>query len=213
MPDETEGGRRLPPALAEVARVEFDYDHGNGVDFEPYDAFDSAEDTTDWLRSWTGNPDVDGSTHRVFGKHGTGGLAAVWCARPGRPLHEQPVVFLGSEGEAGVVAGDLSDFLWVLADGYGPREALWHEEEWKARPNAALADIAARHATTRAARPGRSSPRPRRSSRPSPKTSTNSVAEAIGSSRTPEGASVSGRRGLRQPRQLLLRQYQVRRPG
>jgi hypothetical protein len=58
------------------------------------------------------------------------------------------VVFLGSEGEAGVVAGDLSDFLWVLADGYGPREALWHEEEWKARPNAVLADIAARHATT-----------------------------------------------------------------
>lgn len=148
MPGGSEEGRRLPPALAEVARVEFDYEHGDGVDFEPYDAFDSAEDTTDWLRLWTGNPEAEGGAYRVFGKHGTGGLAAVWCVRPGRPLSEQPVVFLGAEGEAGVVAGNLSDFLWVLADGYGPREALWPEQDWTARPNALLADLAARHATT-----------------------------------------------------------------
>jgi hypothetical protein len=144
----TEDDRRLPPALAEVAEVGFDYDDGDGVDFEPYGAFDSAEDTTHWLRLWTGNPEADGSAYRVFGKHGTGGLAAVWCARPGRPLTEQPVVFLGSEGEAGVIAGNLSDFLWVLADGYGPREALLPEEAWTARPDTALADLAARHATT-----------------------------------------------------------------
>jgi hypothetical protein len=31
--------------------VEFDYgDEGKGVDFEPYDAFDSTEATTEWLR-------------------------------------------------------------------------------------------------------------------------------------------------------------------
>ena len=148
MPDGAEDGRRLPPALAEVAGVAFDYDDGNGVDFESYDAFDPAEDTDGWFRLWTGNPDADGGPYRVFGRHGTGGLAAVWCARPARPLTEQPVVFLGSEGETGVVAGSLSDFLWVLADGYGPREALWPEREWTPRPNAVLADLAARHATT-----------------------------------------------------------------
>ncbi|MQY06815.1 SMI1/KNR4 family protein [Actinomadura macrotermitis] len=140
--------RRFPPALADVAEVEFVYrGEGDDIDFEPYDAFDSAEETTDWLRSWTGNPDLDGDAYRVFGQDGTGGLAAIWLARPGRPLAAQPVVFLGSEGENGVVAGNLSDFLWVLADGVGPMEAT----EFKAvegTPNTALTAIAERHATT-----------------------------------------------------------------
>ncbi|MFZ3498526.1 SMI1/KNR4 family protein [Streptomyces sp. 5.8] len=140
--------RRFPPALADVARVEFDYgDEGEGVDFEPYEAFVSAEDTTDWLRAWTGNHEVDGDAYRVFGQDGSGGLAALWCVRPGRPLHEQPVVFMGSEGEVGVVAGDLSGFLWVLADGFGPREAALYPER-APRPDEALAGIAGRHATT-----------------------------------------------------------------
>ncbi|MFH8410962.1 hypothetical protein ACH4FX_40255, partial [Streptomyces sp. NPDC018019] len=38
-------------------------------------------------------------------------------------LTEQPVVFLGSEGETGVVARNLGAFLWLLADGFGPMEA------------------------------------------------------------------------------------------
>ncbi|MGW3173212.1 hypothetical protein [Streptomyces sp. NPDC001153] len=63
------------------------------------------------------------------------------------PPCEQPVVFPGSEGETGVVAGSLSDFLRVLADGQGPREALSPDEEWTARPNDAPAGIAVRHAT------------------------------------------------------------------
>ncbi|MEU9374491.1 SMI1/KNR4 family protein [Streptomyces sp. NPDC048255] len=140
--------RRFPPALAEVSRVEFDYgDEGEGVDFSPYEAFESAEETTDWLRHWTANHELDGDAYRVFGQDGSGGLAAVWCVRAGRPLAEQPVVFLGSEGECGVVAGDLSGFLWVLADGFGPREAALHAER-EARPDAALTAIAERHATT-----------------------------------------------------------------
>ena len=146
--------RRFPPALADVARVEFFYgDEGEGVDFEPYDAFESAEETTDWLRHWTGNHALDGDAYRVFGQDGTGGLAAIWCVRPGRPLGEQPVVFLGSEGERGVVAGSLSDFLWVLADGFGPMEAALYVERGP-RPDPALAELAERHAITprRAAR-------------------------------------------------------------
>jgi hypothetical protein len=148
MIDTTGEDRRFPPALADVARIEFDYgEEGEGVDFEPYDAFDSAEETTDWLRNWTGNHELDGGAYRVFGQDGTGGLAAIWCVRPGRPLAEQPVVFLGSEGECGVVAGNLSGLLWVLADGFGPREAAVDEDR-EARPDAALTLLAERHATT-----------------------------------------------------------------
>ncbi|KQX45632.1 MULTISPECIES: hypothetical protein [unclassified Streptomyces] len=139
--------RRFPDALADVARVEFDYDDGDGVDFEPYDDFDSAEETTDWIRHWTGDHELDGGVFRVFGQDGAGGRVALWCVRDGRSLAEQPLVFLGSEGERGVVAGNLSDFLWVLADGFGPMEAALDPED-DPRPDAALAELAERHATT-----------------------------------------------------------------
>ncbi len=140
--------RVFPPALAAVARVEFDYgEDGEGVDFEPYDAFACAEETTDWLRHWTGNFELTGDAYRVFGQDGAGGRAALWLARPGRPLAGQPVVFLGSEGEVGVVAGSLCDLLWVLADGYGPREAALDEER-EPRPDPVLTALAERHATT-----------------------------------------------------------------
>ncbi|MFI6937822.1 SMI1/KNR4 family protein [Streptomyces sp. NPDC050418] len=144
----------FPPALAAVSRVRFDYgEEGEGVDFEPYDVFDSAEETTDWLRHWTGNFEITGDAYRVFGQDGAGGLAAIWLVRPGRPLTEQPIVFAGSEGEVGVVAGNLSDFLWVLADGFGPREAALYAQR-EARPDAELGALADRHATT-PRRPGR----------------------------------------------------------
>jgi hypothetical protein len=35
MTERTGGDRRFPAALAAVAQVEFDYDDGEGVDFEP----------------------------------------------------------------------------------------------------------------------------------------------------------------------------------
>ncbi|MEF9905547.1 SMI1/KNR4 family protein [Streptomyces sp. P9-A2] len=147
MNEMTGDDRRLPPGLADVARVEFDYDDGNGIDFEPYDTFSSAEETTDRLRQWTGNPELDGDAYRLFGQDGTGGLAALWYGRSGRPLAEQPVVFMSSEGECGVVAGNLSDFLWMLADGYGPLEAVLFGVD-ASRPDAALTALAERHATT-----------------------------------------------------------------
>ncbi|MDH6553203.1 hypothetical protein M2162_007300 [Streptomyces sp. SAI-041] len=96
---------------------------------------------------WAGNHALDGDAHRVLGQDGTGGLAALWCVRPGRPRAEQPVVFLGSEGERGVVAANLSDFLWVLADGPGPMEVVEHER-YDGRPDPALTALAERHATT-----------------------------------------------------------------
>ncbi|MFI8266555.1 hypothetical protein [Streptomyces sp. NPDC085665] len=76
--------------------------------------------STEWFRAWTGNRELIGDRFRVFGQDGTGGYAALWLIRPDRVLVEQPIVFLGSEGETGVVALDLGTFLWLLADGFGP---------------------------------------------------------------------------------------------
>ncbi|MER7181709.1 SMI1/KNR4 family protein [Streptomyces hyaluromycini] len=139
--------RQFPAALAAALVLPFDYDDGNGVDFEPFPAFLSIEETTDWFRAWTGNAELNDGRFRVFGQDGTGGYAAFWLIRPHRPLVDQPVVFLGSEGETGVVARDLSAFLWLLAGGYGPREATTsYEPGWTARHNQELTAVAERFA-------------------------------------------------------------------
>ncbi|MFJ9567791.1 SMI1/KNR4 family protein [Streptomyces fuscichromogenes] len=139
--------RQFPAALAAALALPFDYDDGNGVDFEPFPAFLSVEETTGWFRAWTGNAELDGDRFRVFGQDGTGGYAAFWLIRPHRPLVDQPVVFLGSEGETGVVARDFSSFLWLLAGGYGPREATTsYEPDWTARHNKELTAVAERFA-------------------------------------------------------------------
>ncbi|MEU9284809.1 SMI1/KNR4 family protein [Streptomyces sp. NPDC048275] len=139
--------RRFPEALAAALVLPFDYDDGNGVDFEPFPAFLSIEETTDWFRAWTGNAELNGDCFRVFGQDGTGGYAAFWLIRPNRPLIDQPVVFLGSEGEIGVVARDLGAFLWLLAGGYGPWEAATsYEPDWTPRHNQELTAVAERFA-------------------------------------------------------------------
>lgn len=123
--------RAFPAALAALSGIDFPWDYDEkseqpaptNIDYEPYDEFDSAGETTDWIRSWTGNTELDGAAFRVFGQDGTGGLAALWLVRPG-PLTAQPVAFFGSEGEVGVVAASLGEFLWLLAGGVGPQEAV-----------------------------------------------------------------------------------------
>ncbi|MER5311549.1 SMI1/KNR4 family protein [Streptomyces sp. NPDC002773] len=139
--------RRFPPGLAAAMAVRFEHAEGSGVDFEPFAAFLSADETTDWFRSWTRNAELTGDAFRAFGRDGTGGYAAFWLVRPGRPVVEQPVVFLGSEGETGVVARDLGALLWLLAAGYGPWEAATsYEPDWVPRPHPELTAIAERHA-------------------------------------------------------------------
>lgn len=44
--------------------------------------------------------------------------------RPDAELLEQPIVFFGSEGELGLVAKNFADYLWLLAGGLGPYEAI-----------------------------------------------------------------------------------------
>ncbi|NUS12756.1 MAG: SMI1/KNR4 family protein [Streptomyces sp.] len=145
--------RQLPAALAAALALPFVYDHGEVVDFEPFSGFLTAEDTADWLQAWTGNPEVSGDDFRVFGQDGSGGYVAFWLVRGGRELDDQPVVFLGSEGETAVLARDLGDFLWLLAGGYGPAEAARTPDPgWTPRPSEALAAVARRAA------PGREQP-------------------------------------------------------
>jgi hypothetical protein len=137
--------RAFPAVLRELHALPFEYDGGEGIDFEPYDEFMSPEDNTSWIRAWTGNQDLTGHEYRVFGQDGTGGYAAFWLVRPGADLLEQPIVFFGSEGELGVVAKDFNDYLWVLAHGAGPLEAVSYGGE-TSKPNDAFAKFATQHA-------------------------------------------------------------------
>lgn len=145
----------FPEALSAVAEVFFDYGEGD-ADYEPHKRYMTAAETTSWIRSWTRNEELTGDEFRVMGEDGTGGYAAFWLVRHGRPLVEQPVVFFGSEGDLGAVAPDLSGFLWVLADGSGPFEAVdERERDRPSRPHAELTAIAERFAP-RGRRPARS---------------------------------------------------------
>ena len=72
----TDWDRTLPAPLAEANALTYDYNEGNGVDFEPYPEFLGPEDTGTWIRAWSGNTELDGSEFRVFGQDGTGGYAA-----------------------------------------------------------------------------------------------------------------------------------------
>ncbi|HWZ63572.1 MAG TPA: hypothetical protein VNX02_11155 [Steroidobacteraceae bacterium] len=95
-----------------------------GMDFEPYSEFLSEEETRIWIRAWTGNTSLDGSQFLVFGQDGSGGRAMFWCVRPNASVLEQPITFFSSEGDVGVIAINFADYLWLLAGGYGPFEAL-----------------------------------------------------------------------------------------
>ncbi|WP_194906606.1 SMI1/KNR4 family protein [Catenulispora rubra] len=157
----------LPAALAAIAAIGFppeaDEDaHGDDerdepdeddapehppVDFEPFEEFLDSEDTADWFRGWTGNPDADAEQFRVFGQTADGGYAAFWLVREDAPLAEQPIVFLGPEGETGVVACDLPSFLWLVADGSGPYEAVEHPTR-RSNPHPEFTAVAEKHAGT-----------------------------------------------------------------
>jgi hypothetical protein len=116
--------RSMPALMKELHALEFDYADGEGFDFEPHADFLSKTETREWIRAWTGNSNLDGSEFLVFGQDATGGHAAFWTVRPGAPVLEQPVVFLGSEGAAAVVARNFLEYMWLLAGGVGPSEAV-----------------------------------------------------------------------------------------
>jgi hypothetical protein len=118
-----EEDRALPVALEEAHACQFSEDH-DGHDFQPDDEFAWSGEIAEWWRRWTGDPAAGIPPFRVFGRDGSGGLAAFWIRDAGTALETQPVVFLGSEGELKVIARDLGDYLWLLANGVGPLETV-----------------------------------------------------------------------------------------
>ncbi|QKG19971.1 hypothetical protein [Actinomadura verrucosospora] len=122
--------------------------HGFGeIDFEMRDHF-----AFGGPHAWTGNPAAE-REFRVFGHDGSGGLAAFWLVHEGRPVEEQPVVFLESEGAMGPVAPNLCDLLHLLAGGIGPYEAItFGASYWDADPQPEIARIAEDHFGPRRAR-------------------------------------------------------------
>ncbi|SDJ12829.1 hypothetical protein SAMN04488074_101586 [Lentzea albidocapillata subsp. violacea] len=143
--------RAFPAALTALSGIGFPWEYDektdepspSNIDYEPYQEFESAAETTDWIRSWTGNKDLDGDAFRTFGQDGTGGLAVLWLVREG-PLTAQPVMFFGSEGEVGPVASSLGEFLWLLAGGVGPLEAVQFGAD-SGVPNAELRAVAEKY--------------------------------------------------------------------
>ncbi|ENW83752.1 hypothetical protein F909_00418 [Acinetobacter sp. ANC 3929] len=131
----------FPNLLKQLHKIEFDYEDGKGIDFEPYENFLSEKETNKWLKAWTGNSEVKGDSLLVFGQDGTGGYAAFWLINKEQDILKQPIVFLGSEGEIGVVANNFDDYLWLLAQKHGPFEAIYYPENSK-KVNQAFLDFA-----------------------------------------------------------------------
>ncbi len=114
----------LPPLLHALHQLPFSYVEGQGIDLLPLPALQTAAKTKTWIKAWTGNSTLTGSEYRVFGHDRTGGAVAFWLVNLDAGLLDQPIVFFGSQGELGVVAVDFADYLWLLADGVGPSEAM-----------------------------------------------------------------------------------------
>jgi hypothetical protein len=153
---ETGEDLELPPALAAAMALVLDvrrldpWEHC--FDLEPCPAFLSAQATDRSFGPISPECERPSGHFRIFGLEGAGGHMAFWLVRPGAVLTDQPVVFLGSEGEAAVVTRDLSDLLWLLAQGYGPVEAgmpEWRRPGWSAVERPGLVAIAERHAPGR----------------------------------------------------------------
>lgn len=109
----------VPPPLRAIMDARYDYDDGRGVDFEPYPELEPVAETGWWFRHWTGNPEFAGEEFRPFGSDGGGGYVCSWIIREGADLVDQPVVYLGSDGDVAVLAADAWDALWFFAHGFG----------------------------------------------------------------------------------------------
>ena len=116
--------RSFPPVLGALHALDLRACDDATVDFVPFKSFMSEEDTNRLLRTRTHNDAPGGTPFRVFGACSQGGHAAFWLVRPATPVLGQPVVYFAATPKAGVVARSFSDYLWLLAGGVGPAEAI-----------------------------------------------------------------------------------------
>jgi hypothetical protein len=83
------------------------------AEFELCDPDESAGN----IAAWLGATPKDGTRFINFAQDGTGSLFCLWL-RPGHDdVETAPVVYLGSEGELGVLAKDPAAFLEFVASG------------------------------------------------------------------------------------------------
>jgi hypothetical protein len=123
----------FPPPLAEARQVLHawqstasgiaDGDGAGGIDFMVYEA------RSIHFMAPLPKADEHEAEFYAFGADGAGSTVAFWLVHDA-PLAEQPVVFIGSEGDDNrPVAQNLPEFLALLAAGIGPREAALSEDE------------------------------------------------------------------------------------
>ncbi len=115
--------RTFPEQLKKLHSIEIDHADGEWINFEPYDDFYSQEETSEWIKTWTGNSSLNGHEYLIFGQDGSGGYAAFWLVANVEDLLQQPIVFFGSEGEVGG-AQNFGDYVWLFAQGIGAYEAV-----------------------------------------------------------------------------------------
>jgi hypothetical protein len=115
----------FPPQLTEARQVLHDWEStgAGAIDFLIYEAR-----STHFMAPLP-KADEHEAEFYAFGADGTGSTVAFWLVHDA-PLAEQPVVFIGSEGDDNrPVAQNLPELLALLAAGIGPREAALPEDE------------------------------------------------------------------------------------
>lgn len=150
-PIETEGAAdsvtpAFPKLLELVNDLPYEYRDGEGFDYEPYEQFLDSVETQCWVRAWTDNPLATGDQFLFFGQDGSGGLTGIWKTNAGADLLDQPIVFLGSEGETRVISKNFSDYLWLLASGHSGVETEYLSDEKE--PEEVFVQFAEQHAST-----------------------------------------------------------------
>ena len=132
----------LPPSLADL-RALTDAGQLPGVDLLIH-----AQRKLGEVTGWTNNPDAEPEFF-AFGADGRGSVIALWLVHDA-PLEQQPVVFLGSEGDGDVhpLSSDLSGFLELLAAGIDLASRT------EGTPVAGVSEILDRHFPGRSPRTG-----------------------------------------------------------
>jgi hypothetical protein len=99
---------KLPSVFAGLADI--------GAEHSEFELRDPDESDSD-IKAWLGAVPKDGTRFIVFAQDGTGSLFCLWL-RPGhKDVETAPVVYLGSEGELGVLGKDPAAFLEFVASG------------------------------------------------------------------------------------------------
>ncbi len=100
--------------------IENEYENVEDMDFEPYSEFLPKEQALEFFRLWTDHKKTEPHALHIFGQDGSGGFVMFWSRNDGEDILQQPVVFLGSEGEKRVIAQRLRGLCLALGARFRP---------------------------------------------------------------------------------------------